>query len=243
MTPFFRLHLQTRTDAGPSAVALDLPAGELAILICDMWDRHWCSGATRRVEAMAPRMNRVVSAARAAGAHVVHAPSDTMAFYEGSPARRRAQAVPRVAPPLPLERQVPALPVEDGDGGCDSGERPWFRAWNRQHPAIDIDPERDVVSEDGAEIYSHLRAAGVRRLAVMGVHTNMCVLGRPFGIRQMTRWGMPCALVRDLTDAMYNPAMPPHVDHDRGTALVVEHIERYWCPSVAALDLASPVRA
>jgi hypothetical protein len=71
----------------------------------------------------------------------------------------------------------------------------------------------------------------------MGVHTNMCVLGRPFGIRQQVRLGMNVALARDLTDAMYDPRQRPHVPHDRGTELVVEHIERYWCPSVLGQDL------
>ena len=35
----------------------------------------------------------------------------------------------------------------------------------------------------------------------MGVHTNMCVLYRPFGMVNMTRHGAKCLLVRDLTDA------------------------------------------
>ncbi len=60
----------------------------------------------------------------------------------------------------------------------------------------------------------------------MGVHTNMCVLNRSFGIKQMVRWRVPVALVRDLTDAMYNPARAPYVDHDAGTQLVIGYIER-----------------
>ena len=71
----------------------------------------------------------------------------------------------------------------------------------------------------------------------MGVHTNMCVLGRSFGIRNMTRWGLDCYLVRDLTDTMYNPDMPPKVSHDEGTELVVRHIEEHWCPSLLSADL------
>ena len=68
----------------------------------------------------------------------------------------------------------------------------------------------------------------------MGVHTNMCVQHRSFAIKQMVRWGVPVALVRDLTDTMYNPAMPPYVSHEEGTRLVVEFIEKFWCPSVTS---------
>jgi hypothetical protein len=42
--------------------------------------------------------------------------------------------------------------------------------------------------------------------------------------------GVRCNLVRDLTDAMYNPARRPFVSHDHGTELVIEHIEKYWRP-------------
>jgi len=46
-------------------------------------------------------------------------------------------------------------------------------------------------------------------------------------------------LVRDLTDTMYNPKRPPNVPHDRGTELVVEFIEKHWCPTVLSDDLLS----
>jgi len=65
----------------------------------------------------------------------------------------------------------------------------------------------------------------------------MCVLNRSFAIKQMVKWGVKIALVRDLTDTMYNPAMPPYVSHDEGTRLVVAYIEKFWCPSVLSADL------
>ena len=68
----------------------------------------------------------------------------------------------------------------------------------------------------------------------MGVHTNMCVLHRSFAIKRMVRWGFDVALVRGLTDTMYNPARPPYVPHDEGTRLVVEFIEAFWCPTVTS---------
>ncbi len=214
----------------------DVAPERLAILLCDLWDRHWCAGAARRVDEMAPRINTVLGAARSCGVRIIHAPSETMAAYEGHAARRRALATARTAPPAPLALSDPPLPIDDSDGGCDSGEAPWYRAWTRQHSSIEI-ADTDFVSDDGREIYSVLCAEGIERLAIMGVHTNMCVLGRSFGIRQMARWGVRCLLVRDLTDAMYNPERHPYVSHARGTELVVEHIERHWCPSIRSGDL------
>ena len=60
-----------------------------ALLLCDVWNKHWSRGASERVDAMVPRMNEVVAAARASGVQIVHAPSSTMEFYAGTPARQR----------------------------------------------------------------------------------------------------------------------------------------------------------
>jgi hypothetical protein len=103
-------------------------------------------------------------------------------------------------------------------------------------PGIPIAAE-DRISDNGAEIYSFLVQRGIKNLLVMGVHTNMCVLNRTFAIKQMTKWGLRCALVRDLTDAMYDPKAAPFVSHEQGTQLVIEHIEKHWCPTLTRSDL------
>jgi type 1 glutamine amidotransferase len=81
-----------------------------------------------------------------------------------------------------------------------------------------------------------MRQRGITNVILMGVHVNMCVLGRPFSIRQMVAQGQNVLLMRDLTDAMYNHRSRPWVSHFRGTELVVEHIEKYWCPSITSVD-------
>ncbi len=214
-----------------------LKASETAIIICDMWDKHWSRGASERVDRMAPKMNRVVAAARSAGVIIIHAPSDTMDVYKDAPARKRVLAAPAIAPPADRPHDDPRLPIDDSDGGSDTGEKPWHKAWTRQHPAIEIDQAADGISDNGREIWNFLHARGIRNVIIMGVHTNMCVLGRSFAIKQMVRWGMNTMLVRDLTDAMYNPARPPYVSHEEGTRLVVEYVEKFWCPTIGSEDL------
>jgi nicotinamidase-related amidase len=216
---------------------VSIPTSEAAILICDMWDKHWSRGASERVDAMAPRMNDVIKHARKNGVQIIHSPSDTMDFYAGTHARKRMLDVPHVVPPIPLVHEDPPLPIDDSDGGSDTGEKPWYKAWSRQHPAIEIDQEKDAISDDGIEIYSFMQLKGIKWLIIMGVHTNMCILNRPFGIKQMVRWGMNVILVKDLTDTMYNPAMRPYVNHEEGTRLVVEYIEKFWCPTVLSKEI------
>ncbi len=221
----------------PLTTGKDVPANATAIIVCDMWDNHWSRGAAERVTELAPRLNQVITGARDRGVHIIHAPSETMTAYADSPARRRMLDLPRLELPPFQEHVDPPLPIDDSDGGSDTGERPWYKAWSCQHPAIVIDHGRDAISDDGAEVYWFLRHQGIQQVLVCGVHTNMCVLRRPFAIKALVRRGVSVALIRDLTDAMYNPAMRPYVSHGEGTHLVVEYIEKFWCPSITSADI------
>jgi len=127
------------------------------------------------------------------------------------------------------------LTIDDFKGGWETTES-FYEAWTRQHTALHIAPN-DLISDKGDEVYNALRLRGVRNVLILGVHANMCVLNRPFAIKQLTKWGFRCILVRDLTDAMYNPQDRPYVSHQQGTQLVIEHIEKYWAPTVLSPDL------
>ena len=219
---------------------------QTAIIICDMWDNHTCSLAAQRVATMAPRMNLVVTAARSLGVMIIHAPSDTMKFYEGTPARQRMQQAPMAPSSSPILARCPrdsaeerSFPIDDTSGECDDPiVKKWTGPypWTREHPAIDI-IGFDGVSDNGQEVYNFCKQEGITNIALMGVHTNICILNRSFGIRQMTRLGFQVVLARDLTDAMYDPRKRPFVSHTRGTELVIEHIEAKWCPSIVGEDL------
>jgi nicotinamidase-related amidase len=190
---------------------------------------------------MVTRMAPFVDDVRSRGMQIIHAPSDTMAFYKNTPQRRRMMEAPRAIPRQNLpELPEPPLPIDDSDGGCDTGRAPGQR-WTREHPAIRIAGE-DGISDNGVEVYNFLRQRGIQTLFLMGVHTNICILKRTFAIRQMSRWGVPCILIRDMTDSLYDPKDPPYVTHDQGTELVIQHIEKYWCPSVLSTEILQGMR-
>jgi hypothetical protein len=213
-----------------------------------MWDDHWCKRAAQRCSELAPRVNDFAQVVRARGGLAVHAPSDTMAFYSGLHQRERVKGIPPIIPPVPIKMRAidrsreSELPIDDSDGGCDDNPPSHLGRcvpWKRQHPAIAI-AHQDVISDDGEEIYRIFIRNRIKNIFMTGVHTNKCILARSFGVRQMVMLGLSVILVRDLTDSLYNPSMPPGVSHDRGTELVVEHIERYWCPSIRSGDVTSP---
>ena len=234
-----------KEPAAPTERKAQWDPKKTAIIVCDMWDRHWCKSAEARVGELAGPMNDMLKTARAKGVFVIHAPSTCTAFYKDTPQRKRAQAAPFAKPPLPLatsERWGTAwnwpdaaregvLPIDDSDMGCDCREKCPIRSpWTRQTAAIEI-AEGDAITDDGQETWNLLAERKINNVVLCGVHLNMCVLGRPFAIRQMVRLGKNVALVRDMTDVMYNPERPPGGTHFDGIDRMVEHVERYWCPS------------
>lgn len=223
-------HTIWRTIENP----VSLVPSRVCMLLCDLWDDHWCRGAVDRLIPLIPQFNRVIQAARKQDIWIIHSPSEISEYYAGTPARERMRSLPPVELPPLKERDDLPLPVDDSDDGCDTGERTWRQAWSRQHPGIEIDMDCDGISEDESEIYSFIHQKEIEFILFMGIHANMCVLNRPFGIKRWVRRGFPIAFVRDLTDAMYNPAMRPYVSHEEGTRLVVDYIEKFWCPTISS---------
>ncbi|MBM82413.1 MAG: nicotinamidase [Planctomycetaceae bacterium] len=232
-------------------------AEETAVIVCDVWDLHHCLNAVRRLEEFGPRLNALLKNARERGATIIHSPSDCMPFYESHAARTRAMRVP-VAKKLrkdiatwcsliPGEERA-VYPIDQSDGGEDDhpkehaawaaklkslGRNPGT-PWKRQSEMITIDADRDFITDRGDEVWNILEHRGIKNVILTGVHTNMCVIGRPFGLRQMVRNGKNVVLVRDMTDTMYNPQRWPYVSHFTGTDLIISHIERYVCPTITS---------
>jgi putative membrane-bound dehydrogenase-like protein len=246
--PDLELYMRTRvaTESGPvQAVHKQVcwAPERTALIICDMWDDHWCKGAAARVAEIAPTMNEVVNAARNRGVFIIHAPSDVTEFYKDTPQRKRAQTAKPATPPVKIDRwrridreKEGPFPIDDSDGGCDDSPRckegPPY-PWKRQSATIQI-ADQDAITDSGQEAFNLMEERGITNVIVMGVHANMCVLGRSFAIRQMVLLGKNVVLMRDMTDTMYNSRVRPNVNHFRGTDLVVEHIERYWCPTITS---------
>ena len=60
----------------------------------------------------------------------------------------------------------------------------------------------------------------------------MCVLGRPFGIRQMARAGNERRPGPRPDRHDVQPADGPFVPHAGGPTWSIEHVEKHWCPTI-----------
>jgi len=228
-----------------------------AVIICDMWDSHHCVNAVRRVAELAPRMNRFLKELRNSGVTVIHAPSGCVDAYKDHPSRLRVLKVPQ-SKSFPTEianwcdripsEEAAAYPVDQAAGGEDDDpedHRLWAERltamgrnpnapWLKQCDMIEISPNSDYISDSGQEVWRILEHSKISNVILVGVHTNMCVLGRPFGLRRLAANGKNVVLARDMTDTMYDPNAWPYVSHFSGTDFIINHIERYICPTISS---------
>ncbi len=218
-----------------------------AIIICDMWNQHWCQGATRRVGELAPAMNRTIAAARAKGVLIIHAPSSCMDAYKDHPARKRAQAAPKAAN---LPKHIAELVQQDpGRGEGDLPDRPVRRRLRRRAAvpagiALEVpdrrhrDPRRGRHQRLGRRDLEPAREPRASPTSCSWAFIPICACsaGRS-ACGSSSSHGKNVVLVRDLTDTMYNSRMWPYVSHFEGTNRIVEHIEKYVAPTITSTDL------
>jgi hypothetical protein len=225
------LTLQLRDANGALlAQSAKVDACRVGVVVVDPWNFHWCKTATQRVDALIPRMNLALEAARELGMSVMLCPSDVVDNYAGWPQRERVIAMPL--------RPTPALatidcPEPPNGGGCACGrERCKVNyGWDGMHPDLRIGPD-DLMPDTLDEVWTICQDRGLTHLIYMGVHTQVCLLGKPMGLRNLKAAGLHCILARDLTDA--HPGYDPAIGFtpDGHTAEVVAHFERHLAPTI-----------
>lgn len=213
-----------------------------AVIICDMWDDHWCSGAASRVNEMAQRMNDLLNYLRDTGCVIVHCPSDTMDYYKDTPQRKNILDLARDGKLHINEANrtkidnLPPLYVDMNRIECDCTPKCTQRqAWSKQIDTLEI-KENDFIG-DGEEVLKALNALGIDNVIMMGVHTNLCVLHRRFAIKNLLKHDFNVVLVRDMTDCMAPSDEPPYINHFDALAVVVSYIEEQLCPTVTSGEL------
>lgn len=203
----------------------------IGVIAVDVWNFHWCKTATMRVDAFVPRINKALDAARALGMTVMLCPSDVVDNYVGYPQREAILALPKLTVPNAVNVTCP--PVPDA-GGCACGRERCAGnyGWDGMHPALRIG-EADLMPDTQAEVYALCQQHHLTHLIYVGFHTQVCLLGKPMGLKAMKSAGFRCVLARDMTDA--HPGYDPSrgFTPDLNTEQVVEHFEKHLAPTIS----------
>ena len=230
------LTLRTRdAESGEIRIASErVDPRRVGVIAVDVWNFHWCKTATMRVDAFVPRIDRALQAARRLGLTVMLCPSDVVDNYVGFPQRQKVLAMPTA--PVPNLVEVNCPPAPDA-GGCACGpERCVVNyGWDGMHPGLTIGAD-DLMPDTQAEVYAICKERGLTHLIYLGFHTQVCLLGKPMGLRAMKSAGLRCMLARDMTDAHpgYDPARG--FTPDLNTEQVVEHFEKHLAPTISLQD-------
>ena len=244
------LELQHRGPATGKIIKTkeEIHTARTAIVVIDMWDRHWCRTYTARVANMVPRMNKTLDAARKLGIQVVFAPSDVVDFYKDYPQRKAMQAIPVCPAPEKVAFSPP--PEPKGKDCCECGptqpcRSKSFGRWRRQHPDLNI-TESDLIGDcnNERELLNFCQHRGIDTLIYMGVASNMCVLHRKFGMLNMGRYGFNIMFVSDLVQAITANGLDPatktpdwNFTPAKGSALVQRYLEQYVASSFESRQL------
>lgn len=235
----FALTFQTRQDNKIKEGIKKINPENVGVVIIDMWNHHWCKTATNRVSTMVPRFNKSFESARKLGMKIFWAPTDGIAKHMGTIPRERAAAVPYHEMNVTRDLQVnfthrrkgclcgPGIPCM-GDYG-----------WDGLHPDLNIEDETDYVISSTTELYSLCMELGVTTLIYSGVHTNVCVMGKPPALKNMYNAGIDGYLARDMTDASIAPIPAEGITNEEGTADIVSDIENAGVGSVNFGELMS----
>lgn len=216
---------------------------EVALLSIGIWSSHSCYSATERIHDLAERANVFIEKMRSKGCHIIHGGSYSNysckeGNWEDTNLRKNMKGLP-MAILQDNGLNVPPLPLDDSDGGYEKEDK--NMEYNRKdvtiHPKIQVDYEKDCISDNSKEILNYLHAKKIKVLLAFGTHTNMCVLDKPYGVKWYLRYGFPTIIVRDLCDTMYNPKMPPYISQADSNGVMSEWLEKHLCPTIDSREV------
>ena len=184
------LQLQTRDleTSEPRYAVEKVDPSHVGVVAVDVWNFHWCKTSAARAGSFVPRMNRALTAARSLGMQVFHCPTDAIEAYIGEPQLEATLAVQPV--PLPDNAPVDCPSAPDG-GGCTCGRMRCMGnfGWDGLHPDLYV-ADGDLMPNDSATLYALCRQKGLTHLIYAGFHTQVCLLGKSIGVRNMDASGV-----------------------------------------------------
>lgn len=230
----------------PDSAILRLDSIEIdksIVFVVDMWDKHWCKEVNEKLTDLAERINLKLRELRAKGFTIMHIPSDCEAYYQDFEQFKKVKKETKGFTSRqvyygkeinPLRHDLFLLKTLHNEGCNCKPTCKNKKVWTRQHPAIEIH-NNDLIATDPLNIHFYLNNHSFKNIIYMGVHANVCILKRPFGIIKMKQQGYNCLLYKEYTDVMVNMYKTEGMSEREVRDKVYKLIEYYFCPAIIQL--------
>lgn len=206
-----------------------------AIIICDVWDKHWDLGAEKRMNVLAQKINDFIKIATALGMTIIHSPHDTDTYYSNHPCfipERYIDPSIDIIDPLSIWNvyhriESPIKPV--------SKQYETKLVWTMQNSAIEIN-DSDYISTDSYRIFGLLKSLNVENIFYVGCHLNACIMWRPLGVIQAKHLYYNVFFIEELIDILYDVTNVPYINHEQALVVIKDFIRSFFTDSVSTKE-------
>lgn len=243
---YYRWHVDpgvewVEANTGYAHLNWQIPLAQTALVLLDVWDRHYLIDTEARAEAIIQQnVVPLVAACRRAGLRLIHAPSPGHNMAQDHPnwvnlvgKEELNAAQDEDWPPREFRQKTGdfsryALPAEPRDT-----ERAALRANLAMHPDVLPAADEPVVA-CGEELHRYCKQQGILFLFYLGFNTNACILHRDYGTLKMAERGYDVVIVRDCTTGMESFETREELWQTRVSVQILEMFGKY---SITASEL------
>ena len=221
----------TETNTGYAELDWEIPLSQAAVVLVDVWDRHYLKDTQERIETIVrEKIRPLLAGCRKAGLRLIHAPAPEVA--RNHPAWIRLvpeEEIPRIRddwPPSDFRNKSGeygkyARPFEPREAELEE-----LRAGRRLHPHVQPRGDEPVILS-GEELHQYCKQKGILFLFYVGFNTNACILLRDYGTLAMAERGYEIAILRDCTTGMESAETQEGLWQTRGAVLFLEMFGKY----------------
>lgn len=226
----------------------DVPLNEIALVCLDCWNWHFSRDTFEQMEKVVGEdIVPLLSACRAKGMLVIHAPASPVAQRHPNwvrlTERTRSQSIWRDSPawpPTEFRQKTGPYAKYARPNEPQSVERSAHAQTKREfHPLIRPVGDEPVVL-DGEELHRLCAQRKILHLVYVGFNTNACIMFRDYGLPAMNARGYSTILVRDGTMGMETAQTYKDSTCTRGAIADLEQFGSYTLSSREIIDALTP---
>lgn len=231
------------TNTGHATLDWKLPLSQTAVVLVDVWQRHYLKDTEERTEAVIQeKLIPLIAQCRKSGMKIIHAPSSSVARQHNNWVKLVSKEEMTVK-----KDHWPPQDFRNLTGPYQVYQRPFEpREEERQNlPALSFHPDVKPMGDEpvvasGEELHRYCKNEGILFLFFAGFNTNACILSRDYGTIQMSNRGYQVILIRDCTTGMESAETQPTLAQTQGAVLLLEMFGQYSIASKEIIDGFSP---